>query len=105
MCTGYNLIAFIGKDVLLSYQELRQHDFAILTVWKMTDSETHGNLLLQNCRLYHSPDNEMVDILIRHGKIAQINKSGRLSKQADVINAGGRIVAPGFIKQNTTRYQ
>jgi N-acetylglucosamine-6-phosphate deacetylase len=65
--------------------------------WNMTAFETPGDLLLQNCRLYHSPQDATVDILVRSGMIARILKSGKLSKSAEVINAGRRFIAPGFI--------
>ena len=53
------------------------------------------SLLIKNCRLYDAAaDTPLCSILIRQGAIEKIGKTGRAD---DVLDAGGRIVAPGFI--------
>lgn len=55
-----------------------------------------GNLLIKNCRLYNSLiENDFTDILIRDKTIVKIEKD--IESEAEVINANGRITAPGFI--------
>jgi N-acetylglucosamine-6-phosphate deacetylase len=53
------------------------------------------SLLLTNCRLYDAPESTPpCSLLIRRGTIEQIGKADRAERTLD---AGGRIVAPGFI--------
>lgn len=55
-------------------------------------------LLLRNCRLYDSADeNERVDILIRDGRIDQIGEMEQPGSQRNHLEVEGRIIAPGFI--------
>lgn len=57
-----------------------------------------GNLLLKNCRLYDSLiENEFADILIDGKTIVQIDKNIKTAPQTEVIDANGRLTAPGFI--------
>lgn len=57
------------------------------------------NLIIKNCRLYTSTDrNELSDILISNGKIKEIKNSNvEKNINKNVIDAKGKIVAPGFI--------
>lgn len=55
-------------------------------------------LLIKNCRLYTAPDGNTVDMLIRNGTIASIERSIAPPSDAHlVIDAAKRIAAPGFI--------
>ncbi|HEX2869550.1 MAG TPA: N-acetylglucosamine-6-phosphate deacetylase [Ignavibacteriales bacterium] len=57
-----------------------------------------GNLLLKNCRLYDSLiENEFADILIEGKTITRIDKDIEASEADEVIDAQGRLTAPGFI--------
>lgn len=57
-----------------------------------------GNLLLKNCRLYNSLiENEYADILIEGKTITRIDKDIDASMAEEVIDAQGRLTAPGFI--------
>ena len=54
-------------------------------------------LLIKNGRLFNSPKRENVNILIRGKTIARIGKIKTAGENYRVLNASGRIVAPGFI--------
>lgn len=57
-----------------------------------------GNLLLKNCWLYDSLiENEYADILIEGKTITRIDKDIEASQADEVIDAQGRLTAPGFI--------
>ncbi|MCU7496586.1 MAG: N-acetylglucosamine-6-phosphate deacetylase [Ignavibacteria bacterium] len=57
-----------------------------------------GKLLLKNCLLYDSLiENEYADILIEGKTILQVEKNIRPEEGMEVIDAGGRLTAPGFI--------
>jgi N-acetylglucosamine-6-phosphate deacetylase len=56
------------------------------------------NLLITNCRLYNSLKGEKAQaLLIKDGTIARIGEISKDSAIDNILDAGGRIVAPGFI--------
>lgn len=55
------------------------------------------DLLLMNCLLYNSKDEESVDILIKQGKIFQLGKIANVDGNTCQLELNGRIVTPGFI--------
>jgi len=57
-----------------------------------------GNLLLRNCRLYDSLiENEFADVLIEGKTIVRIDKEINPAPNLEIIDAEGRLTAPGFI--------
>ena len=54
-------------------------------------------LLIKNGRLFNFPEKGNIDILIRGKTIARIGKSKIVGENCQVMDASGRIVAPGFI--------
>ncbi|MGE5431799.1 MAG: N-acetylglucosamine-6-phosphate deacetylase [Syntrophomonadaceae bacterium] len=55
-------------------------------------------LLIKNCQLYDTLiENEFADILIEGKTIVQIDKNINAEETAEVIDAEGRLTAPGFI--------
>ena len=54
-------------------------------------------LLIKNGRLFNAPKKENVNILIRGKTIVRIGKIKTVNANYRVLNASGRIVAPGFI--------
>jgi N-acetylglucosamine-6-phosphate deacetylase len=56
------------------------------------------NLLIQNCRLYNAAkDAPDTSVLVENGKITQLDASARGTRTDQVIEAQGRVLAPGFI--------
>ncbi len=54
--------------------------------------------LIKNCRLYNAPEaSPNMSVLVKAGKIASLDPSGSQIKADHVIQAEGRILAPGFI--------
>ena len=54
------------------------------------------SLLITNCRLYDAPEKApLCSVLIRQGAIETVGRADRADR---VLDAGGRIVAPGFIE-------
>jgi dihydroorotase len=60
---------------------------------KITEEDT--DMLIKRANLYTGNNIEVVDILVKDGKIEQINKN--IEADVDVIDAKGLLVAPGFI--------
>ena len=57
-----------------------------------------SSLLVTNCRLYDVPDEAPLrSILVRNGSIERIADTADAIPADQVLDAGGRIVAPGFI--------
>lgn len=54
-------------------------------------------ILIKNARLYHLDNNEVTDVLLKDRSISLIGKNIH-EATAEVIDAGGRIIAPGFIE-------
>ncbi len=55
-------------------------------------------ILLQNCRRYDSSDGkDRIDVLIEKGRIAEIGEVHGKIENAVILDAAGRILAPGFI--------
>ena len=57
------------------------------------------NLLIKNCRILNPSSKEIKesDISLENGVIAKIEKVKKVYPFAEVLDAEGRIVAPGFI--------
>ncbi len=56
------------------------------------------SLLIKNCRPYDANETEpLCAVLIQHGVIAQISPAGAAVPADQVLDARGRILAPGFI--------
>ena len=55
-------------------------------------------LLIKNGRLFNSPKKENANILIRGKTIVRIGKIKTADENCQVLDASGRIVAPGFIE-------
>ncbi len=54
-----------------------------------------ASLLIKNCRLYEAAENApLCSVLVRDGTIEKV---GRISRADQVLDAGGRILAPGLI--------
>ncbi len=54
-----------------------------------------ASLLIKNCRLYDAAENApLCSVLVRDGTIEKV---GRISRADQVLDAGGRILAPGLI--------
>jgi N-acetylglucosamine-6-phosphate deacetylase len=56
-----------------------------------------NTLLLKNCLLFNSSDKKLVDILIEDSKISSIGKFNEEKKADTIIDAEGKIIAPGLI--------
>ena len=57
-----------------------------------------SSLLVTNCRLYDAPDGAAPrSILVRNGSIERLGDAVESIPADQVIDAGGRTVAPGFI--------
>jgi N-acetylglucosamine-6-phosphate deacetylase len=56
-----------------------------------------NTLLLKNCLLFNSSDKKLVDILIENSKISSIGKFNEEKKADTIIDAEGKIIAPGLI--------
>ncbi len=55
-------------------------------------------LLIRNCRLYDAPeDSPLVDVLIEGGRIAEIGERLPPDRGTQLLDAGGWLLAPGFI--------
>lgn len=54
-------------------------------------------ILIKNAHLYNSDSNEVTDILIHNNSISRIEKNIQ-EETAQIIDAGGRTLAPGFIE-------
>lgn len=57
----------------------------------------NDSVLVRNCTLYNATSGDQVDILIEDGKISKIEKDIQAVPEITIIDAGKRIVAPGFI--------
>jgi N-acetylglucosamine-6-phosphate deacetylase len=58
-----------------------------------------GSLLITNCRLYDVPgEAPLRSILVRDGSIEQIGQAAPTLDADQTLDAGGRVVAPGFIE-------
>ncbi len=55
------------------------------------------SLLLKNCRLYNSPDENLSDIFIEDSKISFVGKSPDEKIADEIIDVKGKIAAPGLI--------
>jgi len=55
-----------------------------------------NSILIKNCSLYNSSNDELIDILILDGKIKETGKFKDTINREE-IDAGGRIICPGFI--------
>ena len=55
-----------------------------------------NGLLIKNCRVIHAPG-KSTDLLVENGKIVRIGKVKSWPKEYKIIDAGEKIVAPGFI--------
>jgi N-acetylglucosamine-6-phosphate deacetylase len=56
-----------------------------------------AKLIITNCRLLNSPTEDNISILVKGGKIESIGKIDTAQNSIRLIDAGGRVVAPGFI--------
>ena len=56
------------------------------------------SLIIKNCLLYNTiAKNELIDILIEGRAVSKIGKINEINNLTKIIDAGGRIVCPGFI--------
>ena len=57
-----------------------------------------GNLLITNCKLFDSSEKaKTTSVLIEDGKIARVGKIKPAASYDNILDAQGRIIAPGFI--------
>ena len=56
-----------------------------------------SKLLLKNCRLYTELEADPVHILIKDGRISDVQLGDNIPQDVPVVDARGRVIAPGFI--------